>query len=86
MPSKQSAADKLRAIHNWMDWQSEDFNDKIQSIPDIEKVYDYTNANDLEFIDKLDLPAIEVLKHHKAVNKILGYKLFYTSPKRKRVF
>ena len=82
MEEKELACDKLRRIANWLDYQDENFNDKFQSVADIEKCFDACERHDLEFADNLywedgdtedeeDLLAIEV-------NEILGYKYYKT--------
>lgn len=77
---KQDAIDKMRAIIAWADWQNEDFNCKIKSIKDLEKIYDYVCANELEFIDNLPYNDYHTqednVKHALAINKLLGYKLY----------
>ena len=36
MEEKELACDKLRRMANWIDYQDENFNDKFQSISDLE--------------------------------------------------
>lgn len=78
------AIDKMRNIINWVDYQNEDFNCKIRSISDIEKVYNYAIANDLEFVDNLPYNDYytpkDNFKHSLAINKMLGYKLYDIEP------
>lgn len=46
-----SAIDKLRAIVNWANFQNESFNQKFSDIKSLEKLYDYAQKHDLEFMD-----------------------------------
>ena len=45
------AIDKLRAIASWADYQNEGFNLQFTTINQIERVYDYAQKNNLEFMD-----------------------------------
>lgn len=82
MKEKEMACDKLRRMVNWLNVQYENFNDKFQSISDIERCFDAFERHGLFFADSLNwedgdteneeyLLAIEV-------NEILGYKYYKT--------
>lgn len=82
MEDKEFACEKLRRIAEWLDYQDESFNQKFQSIADIEKCFDACERHSLEFADNLDwedgdtedeeyLLAVEV-------NEILGDKYYRT--------
>ena len=45
------AIDKLRIMQNWFDMQSEYFNQQFKSIKQLEQIFDYAQANKLEFMD-----------------------------------
>lgn len=82
MEEKELACDKLRRIVNWLDYQDENFNDKFQSVADIEKCFDACERHDLEFADNLywedgDTEDEEYLLAIE-VNEILGYKYYKT--------
>ena len=80
--NKELACDKLRRIANWLDYQDENFNDKFQSIADLEKCFDACERHGLEFADNLDWEEgdIEDEEYLLAcdVNNILGYKYYRT--------
>ena len=82
MKEKELACDKLRRMANWLNYQNEHFNDRFQSISDLERCFDACERHSLEFADDLNwedgdtedeeyLLAIEV-------NEILGYKYYKT--------
>lgn len=80
MEEKELACDKLRRMVQWLNWQDENFNDKFQSIADIEKCFDACDRRDLEFADNLnwedgDTECEEYLLACD-VNEILGYKYY----------
>jgi hypothetical protein len=73
------AIEKMRAIVQWADYQSEYTNFKFKTIDDIEKIYDYCQANDLKFCDwnyLSDMGADNCNKHAKAISKILKYNIY----------
>ena len=47
----ENAINKLRAMQLWFDLQSEYFNDQFKSIKQLEKIFDYSRKNNLEFMD-----------------------------------
>jgi hypothetical protein len=65
-----TAADKLRTITQWLDYQSESVNQQFTSLKGIEAAYDYCQQNNLEFIDNDYLhdrfEGKELSKHKKA--------------------
>lgn len=76
------ACDKLRRMVEWLNYQDENFNDKFQSIADLEKCFDAREKHDLEFADNLywedgDTEDEEYLLAVE-VNEILGYKYYKT--------
>ena len=82
MEEKELACEKLRRMVNWLNYQNEHFNDRFQSISDLERCFDACERHSLEFADDLNwedgdtedeeyLLAIEV-------NEILGYKYYKT--------
>ena len=82
MEEKELACDKLRRIATWLDYQDENFNDKFQSIADIEKCFDACERHDLEFADNLywedgDTEDEEYLLATE-INEILGYEYYKT--------
>lgn len=80
MEKKELACDKLRRMVNWLNCQDENFNDKFQSIADIEKCFDACERHGLEFADNLDWEdddeGYEEYLLACDVNKILGYKYY----------
>ena len=74
---KENACDKLRRMVEWLDYQDENFNEKLTSVEMIEKMFDACERHSLEFADDLDwedeeeeyLLAVEV-------NEILGQKYY----------
>ena len=85
MGNKKSAADKLRAIKNWLGWQDEFFNDKLKSIADIERCYDACQNHDIEFADNLEWEDEddEEYKLAKEVNNIIGENYYNIKPEDK---
>lgn len=82
MENKELACDKLRRMVEWLNYQDENFNDKFQSIADIEKCFDACERHDLEFADNLDWEEGDTEDEEYLlacdVNKILGYKYYRT--------
>ena len=80
MEEKELACDKLRRMFRWLNYQDENFNDKFQSIADIEKCFDACERHGLEFADNLDWEdddtGYEEYKLACDVNEILGYKYY----------
>lgn len=80
MEEKELACDKLRRMVNWLNYQDENFNDKFQSIADIEKCFDACERHGLEFADNLDWEdddtGYEEYLLACDVNEILGYKYY----------
>ena len=78
MEKKELACDKLRRMVEWLNYQDENFNDKFQSVADIEKCFDACERHGLEFADNLDWEdddtGYEEYKLACEVNEILGYK------------
>jgi len=79
--SNISAIDKLRNLIDWLNWHNEDFNQKVKSISDFEKLYNYSNENQLdylyeEYLHRSDLEDAEILHHKKQINKLIGYELY----------
>lgn len=76
----KTSIDKLRSIVNWANYQSEGFNDKLKSITDIEKVYDYCkNSKLVEFLDTESLMYLDKEDYDlvvKEVSELLGYSVF----------
>ena len=54
MEEKETACDKLRRMVNWLDYQDENFNERFESIADLEKCFDACECHGLEFADNLD--------------------------------
>ena len=65
-----TAVDKIRAIAEWADYQAEYFNERIKSVTDMERVYDYCQRTGIEYADNVDEP------HITEINKMLGYKIY----------
>lgn len=80
MEEKELACDKLRRMVDWLNYQDENFNDKFQSIADIEKCFDACERHGLEFADNLDWEdddtGYEEYLLACDVNEILGYKYY----------
>lgn len=80
MEEKELACDKLRRMVEWLNYQDEDFNDKFQSVADIEKCFDACERHGLEFADNLDWEdddtGYEEYKLACEVNEILDYKYY----------
>lgn len=70
--SEQSAAEKLRLITDWLNWQSEETNDKFKTISDIEIAFDFCREESIEFCDNLKEYGEEL--YDKLCEK-LGYKI-----------
>lgn len=51
---KELACDKLRRIATWLDYQDENFNEKMTSVEMIEKMFDACERHSIEFADDLD--------------------------------
>lgn len=80
MEEKELACDKLRRMVEWLNYQDENFNDKFQSVADIEKCFDACERHGLEFADNLDWEdddtGYEEYKLACDVNEILGYNYY----------
>lgn len=67
------AIEKLRAMTEWYNNQSEYSNYAFNSLKGLERAYDYARASNLEFIDNDYLfdnfEGAELEKHLKAINK-----------------
>jgi hypothetical protein len=68
------AINKLRAMQRWYDMQSEGMNFNFKSIKGMEKAFDYSIENNLEFIDNdflfsADFTDNERAKHIKNILK-----------------
>ena len=74
-----TAIDKIRAIANWADDMSEDFNLRVASANDWLVLYDLAKWHEREFIDDESLyGAIDGNdeKFMREANAALGYKLY----------
>lgn len=80
MEEKELACDKLRRMVQWLDWQDENFNDKMTSVSMIEQVFDACEEHSLEFADNLDWEDTDDEEYllAKDVNRILGFKYYRT--------
>lgn len=72
----ETAIEKIRKIAEWAGWMDEGFCDRIQSVSDWEKLYDYCEENCIDFCD------VEHFRDYEdgegladSVNKLLGYDL-----------
>ncbi len=78
-PDNVTAMEKMRNVVSWANYQTETFNDKLRSIADIEKAYDYCQQHDeLEFLDWQSLNELsqkELNKVVKDLKTILGYNV-----------
>ena len=78
--NKEFACEKLRRIAEWLNWQDEGFNMEMNSISDIEKVFDACEKHSLEFADNLDWEDgdfdDEEYKLAVEVNQILGKRYY----------
>ena len=76
----ETAIEKLRNVVNWAGWMNEGFNMKLKSISDIEKVFDYCQKEDIEFVDDLEdsdyYENAEKLRYATEIEKLLGYSLY----------
>lgn len=75
-PKQISAIDKIRNIVSWADYQNEGFNERVKSISDLEKLYDYADKEGLEYLDQSAYWEEDEEKHITAINKLLGYKIY----------
>ena len=75
---KENACDKLRRMVEWLDYQDENFNEKLTSVEMIEKMFDACERHSLEFADDLDWEDEEDEEYLLAVevNEILGRKYY----------
>ena len=75
---KENACDKLRRMVEWLDYQDENFNEKLTSVEMIEKMFDACERHSLEFADGLDWEDEEDEEYLLAVevNEILGRKYY----------
>lgn len=80
MEEQELACDKLRRIAEWLNYQDENFNEKMKTISDIEKVFDACERHSIEFADNLDWEdgdtEDEEYQLAKEVNEILGYQYY----------
>lgn len=76
----KTSTDKIRSIANWLGYQSESFNDRLKSISDIEKIYDYCLSSQLvEFLDSDTIFSLEEEDYDlvvREVSELLGYSVF----------
>ena len=75
---KENACDKLRRMVEWLDYQDENFNEKLTSVEMIEKMFDACERHSIEFADDLDWEDEEDDEYLLAVevNEILGRKYY----------
>ena len=75
---KENACDKLRRMVEWLDYQDENFNEKLTSVGMIEKMFDAGERHSLEFADDLCWEDEEDEEYLLAVevNEILGRKYY----------
>lgn len=76
-----TAIDKIEAIKNWCDWMDYSFVEKIKSVSDLEKLFDFADKNELEFVDHNGLYNAtdtdkEAHDYMKQIEKILKYKVY----------
>jgi hypothetical protein len=68
------AIEKLRSMTSWYNAQSEYINQRVTSVAQLEKVYDYAIKNNLEYIDEdylLSLPPKVGGWHLRTLNKLI---------------
>lgn len=75
---EELACDKLRRMVEWLDYQDENFNEKMTSVEMIEKMFDACERHSLEFADDLNWEDEEDEEYKLAVevNEILGRKYY----------
>ena len=75
---EELACDKLRRIATWLDYQDENFNEKLTSVEMIEKMFDACERHSLDFADDLDWEDEDDEEYLLAVevNEILGRKYY----------
>ena len=75
---KENACDKFRRIATGLDYQDENFNEKLTSVEMIEKMFDACERHSLEFADDLGWEDEEDEEYLLAVevNEILGRKYY----------
>ena len=80
MEEKEFACDKLRRIAEWLNYQDDSFNQEMETISDIEKVFDACEEHSLEFADNLEWEDGDTEDEEyllaKDVNKILGKRYY----------
>lgn len=77
--TQEVSIEKMRKIVNWANFQNEDFNYKVKTISDWEKLFDYCEKEDIEFIDNIPYNDYYTYENNQRymteINKMLGYKL-----------
>ena len=76
-----TAIEKIEAIKNWCDWMDYSFVEKIKSVSDLEKLFDFASSNNIEFVDYNGLSNAtdtdkEAHDYMKQIEKILRYKVY----------
>ena len=72
----ETAIDKIRKITEWAGWMNEMFCDRVRTLSDWEKLYDYCIENDVDFCDVehcQDYADGEDLA--QSINELMGYVL-----------
>lgn len=73
---KESAADKLRKVVTWLDYQDENFNELMTTPTMILKVFNACQKYGYEFADDLDTSEDEQRSLAKKINSILRFDYY----------
>ena len=73
---KESAADKLRRVVTWLDYQDENFNALMTTPTMILKVFNACQKHGYEFADDLDTSEDEQRSLAKKINAILRFDYY----------
>ena len=76
MKEKESAADKLRRVVTWLDYQDENFNTLMTTPTMILKVFNACQRYGYEFADDLDTSESEQRSLAKKINAILQFDYY----------
>lgn len=72
--------EKLNNLVNWLNYHNQSYVDRIKTINDSVKLFDYCQTNDIEFFDNLNDSSYytmqETEKFKTEICQLLGYNIF----------